>query len=55
MLLLLKVNFKDIKASVDNLIVLLTINFIAIVITNKDDHFSLIEPRIYPYMFSMLC
>lgn len=35
MLLLLQVDFKDIKALVNNLIVLLTINFIAIVITNR--------------------
>lgn len=35
MLFLLQVDFKDIKASVKNLIVLLTINFIVIVITNK--------------------
>lgn len=35
MLFLLQVDFKDIKVSVKNLIVLLTINFIVIVITNK--------------------
>lgn len=35
MLLLLQVDFKDLKALVNNLIVLLTINFIAIVITNR--------------------